>query len=573
MTDERETQEKQCNSGFFPESMQPTEQPEQENSKFHRYDTPQTNNLKTALREILIAEKSTLETLQIMARPNEKELAAELSELEDNLRRINAALEVNDFAAFPAVSGNSFLNITYNLLEWHDNKEREFLSSSDWDRLKENFPGITENQGTELYFCGYVKPILENISEFKNKIVDYEKKNSCSLSFADLIDTDKEKLQDGLTLAERFLNEIGEKKDDKILRTAATAGNVQQIRNINRLAIPTAAEYLYACSMLEQGNAYMKQINMDGLTFNNGKLYFKDYRAREVSEMELQDLKTKENIEKINLPFLQFLYTILFKEWEKSIQDQANGKPGEIPPVSKFYLPDILKARGISSNAGQTSIDAIKNDISALHNVVGVLKVKGYKNPSYYPVLLFEGYDTATNTISISSPYLLHVVKEIYSFSVRRTKDGEPRLRKDGTPQRIAVNSYLIHSDITKERNKAAVQNVFLLVQSIENRGGERGKLNEFSISAESLIERNPLLKYQLTKKNPAQTLKRCFVKTWELLEAETDLKEKYINIKLPDPRNPADIPTLKGLSDHVIKITHYGKANSQEADCNTKTQ
>ena len=62
-------------------------------------------------------------------------------------------------------------------------------------------------------------------------------------------------------------------------------------------------------------------------------------------------------------------------------------------------------------------------------------------------------------------------------------------------------------------------------------------------------------------------------MKTWELLEAKTDLKEKYINIKLPDPRNPADIPTLKGLSDHIIKITHYGKVNSKEADCNTKTQ
>lgn len=561
MTDERETQEKQRNSRFFPESMQPMEQPEQENSKFHRYDTPQTNNLKTALREILIAEKSTLETLQIMARPNEKELAAELSELEDNLRRINAALEVNDFAAFPTVSGNSFLNITYNLFEWHEKKEQEFLLSPEWEQLQKNFPGITEDQGTALYFCGYVKPILENISEFKNKIVDYEKKNSCSLSFADLIDTDREKLQDGLTLAERFLNEIGEKKDDKILRTAAIAGNVQQIRNINRLAIPTAAEYLYACSMLEQGNAYMRQINMDGLTFNNGKLYFKDYRAREVSEMELQDLKTKENIEKINLPFLQFLYTILFKEWEKSIQDQANGKPGEIPPVSKFYLPDILKARGISSNAGQTSINAIKNDISALHNVVGVLKVKGYKNPSYYPVLLFEGYDTATNTISISSPYLLHVVKEIYSFSVRRTNDGQARLRNDGTPQRIAVNSYLVHTDIVKERNKAAVQNVFIIVQGIERRGGESDKGNEYSISAETLIDRNLILKQQLegnNKKN--RVLQRCFSKTWELLRNKTDLQEWYPGIELPDPKDPANIPTYKQIHDTVFKIKHSGK-------------
>lgn len=567
MTDEKETQDTQENKDLFPEPMQPIE-------KTGSGGAITNEDIKAALNAILESEKETLQIMEKMSF-----LYPESKEIKENLEKIEAALNENEFPAFPTVGGETpigkqtFLNIVNRFFEWYQSKVQEFIQSSGWKQLKENFPDITEDTGADLYFCALALPIVENMQGFKEKIAEYEKTHNCKLSFADLINTEGATFQDGLTLAERFLNEIGEKKDEKILRTAAIAGNVQQIRNINRLAIPTATEYLYACSLLEQGNAYIRQINMDGLTFKNGKLYFKDYRAREASEVELQDLKTKENIEKINLPFLQFLYTILFKEWEKSIQDQANGKPGKIPPVSKFYLPDILKARGISSNAGQTSIDAIKNDISALHNVVGVLKVKGYKNPSYYPVLLFEGYDTATNTISISSPYLLHVVKEIYSFSVRRTKDGEPRLRKDGTPQRIAVNSYLIHSEITKERNKAAVQNVFLLVQSIENRGGERGKLNEFSISAESLIERNPLLKYQLTKKNPAQTLKRCFVKTWELLEAKTDLKEKYINIKLPDPRNPADIPTLKGLSDHIIKITHYGKVNSKEADCNTKTQ
>ena len=579
MTGGKDAQGKQDNTELFPEPVQPKGQPAAAEPDVLEATQKEWNGrtLENAFQDVITAQTEILNTINqidesIKSQPNDS--------LKESFNK--AMKETNAFysAMLPPVTAQringALMKTAAAFLEWEAAERKRFFTTGEWETLKKEFPDITEESGANLYFCSLVKPILNNRQEVKRKIAEHEKANDCKLSFADLMNPDK---KNGLTLIEKFLDELGaidipkkEPADDKKLRTAERAGTIQEIYS-NRLAIPTAKEYLNACSLLERGSAYMRQINMDGLTFNNGKLYFKDYRAREVSEMELQDLKTKENIEKINLPFLQFLYTILFKEWEKSIQDQANGKPGEIPPVSKFYLPDILKARGVSSNAGQTSINAIKNDISALHNVVGVLKVKGYKNPSYYPVLLFEGYDTATNTISISSPYLLHVVKEIYSFSVRRTKEGEPRLRKDGTPQRIAVNSYLIHSDITKERNKAAVQNVFLLVQSIENRGGERGKLNEFSISAESLIERNPLLKYQLTKKNPAQTLKRCFVKTWELLEAETDLKEKYINIKLPDPRNPADIPTLKGLSDHVIKITHYGKANSKEADCNTKTQ
>ena len=533
MTGGKDAQGKQDNTELFPEPVQPKGQPAAAEPDVLEATQKEWNGrtLENAFQDVITAQTEILNTINqidesIKSQPNDS--------LKESFNK--AMKETNAFysAMLPPVTAQringALMKTAAAFLEWEAAERKRFFTTGEWETLKKEFPDITEESGANLYFCSLVKPILNNRQELKRKIAEHEKSNNCKLSFADLMNPDK---KNGLTLIEKFLDELGaidipkkEPADDKKLRTAERAGTIQEIYS-NRLAIPTAKEYLNACSLLERGSAYMRQINMDGLTFNNGKLYFKDYRAREVSEMELQDLKTKENIEKINLPFLQFLYTILFKEWEKSIQDQANGKPGEIPPVSKFYLPDILKARGVSSNAGQTSINAIKNDISALHNVVGVLKVKGYKT----------------------------------------------RLRKDGTPQRIAVNSYLIHSDITKERNKAAVQNVFLLVQSIENRGGERGKLNEFSISAESLIERNPLLKYQLTKKNPAQTLKRCFVKTWELLEAETDLKEKYINIKLPDPRNPADIPTLKGLSDHVIKITHYGKANSKEADCNTKTQ
>lgn len=338
------------------------------------------------------------------------------------------------------------------------------------------------------------------------------------------------------------------------LRTAAKAGDILRITQ-ERLALPTEPNFLNAVNLHAAGNAYIAQVNMDGLRFDSGKLFFNDSRAREVSEMELQDLKTKESIESINLPFLQFYYTQLFSQWEKAIQDQAAGKSGEIDPITKFYLPDIASARGLPKNAGTASIEAIKKDVAAFHNVVGVLK-EGYASPSYYPVLNFEGYDSKTNTLALSSPYLLHVVETIFKASVRRTKDGTAKLRNDGTPKTKAVNSYLVHSDIQKERNRAAVQNVFILVQGVERCGK-----NEYTIKAQTLIERNPIFKEQLGRSaNQRQLLTRVFKKTWQLLREKTDLREVYADIELPDENNPASIPTQKELSSYVIKIAHKGK-------------
>lgn len=446
----------------------------------------------------------------------------------------------------------------------------KFYESEQWAELRAAFPDMTEGDGAAILFSGLADQITEYLPELKAKIAEYEEETGHKLTFSELTELEAEEGKIPEPLLSKFIQEIrniSAEANSRKLRTKAKAGSTD-LATINRLAIITAMDYINALNTNARGNAYMQHMQMDGLKFNNGKLYFSDERAREVSEMELQDLQTKAEIENINLPFLQFYYSVIFQKWEKAINDKYTGSgDGKINPITKFYLPELAEARGLSKNVGADSVEAIKKDIASFHNIVGVLKHKNYKEPSYYPVLLFTEYDAATNTISIQSPYLLHVVKEVFSLSVRRTKDGKPRLRNDGTPQRIAVNSYLVHPEIVKEKNKAAVQNVFLLVQSIESRGGKRGELNEFSISANTLIERNPLLKQQLTKKNPAQTLKRCFVKTWELLETETDLKEKYINIKLPDPKNPADIPTLKGLSNHVIKITHYGKSNSKKPD------
>lgn len=450
----------------------------------------------------------------------------------------------------------------------------EFICSDKWKKIKAVFPpDLADEDAGLFFFSGAYIRIYELLPDLKKQFAKYEEETGERLTFAALTDvygTREPPLNKFMRAIEREYEEEGpgtRADKEKTLRTATKAGAVDQI--VAKLATVTAPDFLNAFNLISKGKAYMQLISMDGLKFEDGKLYFTDERARAVSEAELQDLRTREGIDTINLPFLQFCYSVIFKNWETAIYDRyAKGGSGAINPIVTFYLPDLATARGLPRNASGDSIRAIQKDIESFHNVVGVIKYEGYKEPSRYPVLLFEGYDATKNTVSLSSPYLLHVVKEIYSISVRRTKDGKPRLRNDGTPHRLAVNSYLIHSDIIKERNKAAVQNVSLFVQGIERRGGTVGKDEngqdleyEYHISLKTLIELNPILGKQLEDKaHRAQTLSRCFKTTWQLLRTKTDLLDAYKDIILPDPKNPADIPTAKEIESRVFYVNHKGK-------------
>ena len=168
----------------------------------------------------------------------------------------------------------------------------------------------------------------------------------------------------------------------------------------------------------------------------------------------------------------------------------------------------------------------------------------------------FEGYDSKTNTISFFSPYLSYIVKEIYSASIRCDKKGNPRIKRNGQPMLYPSNSFLVKPSIVSERNKAAVENVFIIVQLIEQ-AGNNGIPH---IKAKTLIERNEALKARLKKStNPVQLLRRVFKKTWQLLREQTLLLEVYEDIELPDPNNIEQIPTFGNL-DHVFNFRHNGK-------------
>lgn len=341
-------------------------------------------------------------------------------------------------------------------------------------------------------------------------------------------------------------------KSKKTYRTKAKVEGNPISKLPHHIAMPTFNGYEYATSFHQEGKAYLQAlVSMDNLQFQNGKLFFAG-SYKQVSEVELQNFKTKEGIENFNLPLLRVYYSILLMKYNEFTQ-----KKEKIPEVHKMFFPELADYLGLKRNSDEKTINAIIDDMRAFHNVVGILHItrNGRPDKSYYPVFNFEGYDASENSFSFSSPYLLHVIDAVYKEAIKNSAYNK-RLGSKRTPRRLPSDTFLIKSAIAKERNKAAVENVFLIVQGMEKAGG-----NQYHIAATTLIERNEQLKKRLQEsKNPRQLLKRCFKRTWELLRTMTELDKRYKNIRLPDPDDPAVIPTAKTLDSLIIVIPHEGK-------------
>lgn len=340
-------------------------------------------------------------------------------------------------------------------------------------------------------------------------------------------------------------------------RTKAKAGYLDEIPT--SLAFPTMAKYQYSIGLHNEGDAYIQPLtSTDGLSFDDGKMFFANNRIKQISEVELQNMKTKEGIDTINLPLLRTFYSIIFNAFQKTNYQQ-------LKPVITLYVPELAKYLGIRPKGlNKEDINNIIIKTQAFHNIVGIQHGTRNGKPvqSIYPVLNFEGYNEDKNTISISSPYFNNLIMTLYNLAVKKDKDGKPKIKRNGSPAfAMPINSYLVNADIAKERNKVAVENVFIIAALIEQAGN-----NIPRIKASTIVERNVQLQERLqTNAKPNRLLSTTFKKTWELLRTKTTLGQSYYNIQLPDPKDPANIPTMKTLETTVFKFQHDGKAKAEK--------
>lgn len=338
----------------------------------------------------------------------------------------------------------------------------------------------------------------------------------------------------------------------KDYRTKNKAGVVDEVPSY--VPAITNSSYQNAMTLNTDNKAYLQPLSSaDNLVFENGQLLFEGMPA---SAATLKRYFTQDGIEAFNLPLLRVFYAVILNRFIKTWNEDKS-----VEEVVTIYYPDLAKQLGKSTNVSQKDVDECINNIISFQTIMGIVD-KGKRGNDILPVLVYMGNDVEKNTISFASPYMVRVIRDLYNASIRKNKQGLPLLKKNGEPQMLPSYSYMIKSSIAKEKNKKAVEIVFIVVALIEQCGN-----NEPHIKASTIIERNQLLRQAIenakTLSNVNTQLQRSFTKAWELLSTQTELATHYKNIQLPNPKakdfNANWIPTSATL-DKVFVFKHDGK-------------
>lgn len=403
---------------------------------------------------------------------------------------------------------------------------------------------------------------MENkqIDEFFKKRIEAYGEKMRELGFSeDLIasiisldDLDPEEPELTPEIIEAIKEKASTDMEKKNYRTKSKAENITEVPAV--LPVITNQNYKNAISLNTDDKAYMQPFSStDNLVFENGQLYFE---GMEATAATLKRFFTSDGIENFDLPLLRVFYAIILNNFVKTYKEDKT-----IEPIITIYYPDLAKKIGKSSNINEKDIASCINQIISFQTIMGIID-KGHRGNDILPVLVYMGNDVEKNTISFSSPYMNRIIQDLYKVSMRKDNLGKPLLKKNGEPMMLPSYSYLLDSTIAKEKNKKAVEIVFIIIYTIENAGN-----NTPHISADTIIERNQLLKQSIQDTKALSDINKMFLRTftkaWELLSTKTKLKEYYKEIHLPDI-NSKDfkakwIPTTT-TTNMVFEFPHKGK-------------
>lgn len=335
-------------------------------------------------------------------------------------------------------------------------------------------------------------------------------------------------------------------------RTKNKAGDTAEIPG--RLPVITNRQYQHAMTLTKNDAAYLQPLSDNSrLNFKKGVLLLDELP---VTSEGLKELFTEEGIEKINFSLLHAVYGIILKRFSEAWHPEDYKTE-----VITVYYPEFAKNTGKSTNITHNDIKECIKNMKLLGKVVGIIS-NGTRSGDVLPALLYAGHDSDKNTVSFASPYITRLVKDIYNASIKRDKNRDPLLKKNGEAQMYPAYSYLIDMSIVKEKNKKAVEIVCAVVVLIEQAGNSIPH-----IRAKTVIERCPLLSKSLDGQsagNKNNTLKRAFSKAWELLQEKTYLAPAYKNIQLPDSKDRNCIPTSSRLNE-VFEFPHEGKCRNPQ--------
>ena len=331
-------------------------------------------------------------------------------------------------------------------------------------------------------------------------------------------------------------------------RTKAKAGDTAKIPA--KLPIITNPAYQNALTFIKNASAYLQSLSdTSNLKYSAGTFL---YNGLPATQEKLSPLYTNENLEAFNLPLLLALYGIILYS-----SPLADG--WDYDKKTTIYFPEFANKIGKAPNIGKRDITEYTNDIRSFQTVVGIIG-NGTNGNGILPVISYVEQDEQTHTISFSSPYMVKLMHDIHEASIRKNKKGQPLLKKNGEPMMLPSPSYLVDMSIVSEKNKKALEIVFVIVALIEQAGNGTPH-----IRADTIISRCPRLHKSLAGQsagNKNNLLKRAFSKAWDLLREKTALATVYNNIQLPNAKDIAAIPTSSTLS-MVFTFPHSGKGKT----------
>lgn len=258
-----------------------------------------------------------------------------------------------------------------------------------------------------------------------------------------------------------------------------------------------------------------------------------------------------EDIKNLDFPLLTQVYTAAIKA---QVRHDAY--------TITVSMPDFFREMGISMGTGNAPDVLAK--LHSFENCVGIMP--GSKTVS--KLFSIIEYDMKNETMTFAVPYIirLYEVLEVKNHVKRTTRTGE------ALEYTLPFHNSLVHSTIASERNKTAVELVYLITNGLLQRGtvpdvktyrmkGAKTLYPDritYSISFRSLIKEAPLLRGRINSyedvSNKNSALRRAFKKAYQLIDTKTDAAEWFINLHFDRV-----IPTMTTLDDELT-ITHDGK-------------
>ena len=359
---------------------------------------------------------------------------------------------------------------------------------------------------------------------------------------------------------ETAIDEYRERLEEKHQQAQARAKGQKPQRTQRAGNLVSAGFYQYVISDKKyQGalttqankNAYIALMNPDffkRLDFENGTVMF----DKETAGIVKQYSKGKyTDVQDLDFPLLQQLYTAAVKS---NIRHDAF--------TITVSLPQFFREMGIEVSKGNAP--DIMGKLHSFENCVGIMPGTQTVSKLFSIIQL----DMKNQTMTFAVPYIMRL------FEVLGEKNHIEKKTRQGAliDYQQPYHNTLVHSSIAKERNKTAVELVYLITTGLLQRGyipdiqtyrkkGAKTQYPErvtYSISFRSLINDAPLLRGRIQSykdvSNKNNALRRAFEKAYQLIDKKTDAAEWFVDL-----HGNRIIPTMATLDDELI-FTHNGR-------------